>query len=421
MYKIKLIFLVALVAITSSVLVAQNNNTNSPYTRYGYGALADQASAGQRGMGGIGYGLRNPKMINPMNPASFSSVDSMTFMVDMGASVQLSWYKDGMNKAKKVNGNIEYLALQFPLMKNLGMGFGFEPVSYVGYQYGDTVTLPNTGILGTQTYSGTGGLNKAYTAFSYDLFDRFALGVNIAYLFGDIRHDRLGSYNSATNYPADYADTLRSSAFTFDVGFQYVHPIKKDQFIVLGGVYTPKTKINGKVMEGMVVYDPQTGVIQDSYHKVLKDEGFYLPESFAVGITYNKLNKLTLGADFLYQKWADTEFYSKKDSLANRTKINLGGEFIPNAYSRNFFERIRYRAGAYYSDSYIKVRGAGYKEYGASLGFGLPMNDRRSMVNLAVEYTAIRPEVKTLIDEQYFKVTVSYTFNELWFFKRKIQ
>ena len=62
----------------------------------------------------------------------------------------------------------------------------------------------------------------------------------------------------------------------------------------------------------------------------------------------------------------------------------------------------------------------GYKEYGVTLGVGLPMLDNRSFINASLEYIKVAPERKGLIDEQYLRLTVSYTFNEYWFFKRKI-
>jgi len=71
----KIVLLGIIMTIIPCIAFAQNG-TNSPYTRYGYGILADKAFISQRGMGGIGYGLRNSQLINPMNPASFSSVDS---------------------------------------------------------------------------------------------------------------------------------------------------------------------------------------------------------------------------------------------------------------------------------------------------------------------------------------------------------
>ena len=70
-------------------LMAQNN-TNSPYTRFGYGDLGERSFGAGRAMGGVGYGLRSPKQINPMNPASYSCMDSLTFLFDFGVAGQLS-------------------------------------------------------------------------------------------------------------------------------------------------------------------------------------------------------------------------------------------------------------------------------------------------------------------------------------------
>ena len=75
----KFISLGVLVWLTLLSAGAQNN-TASPYTRFGYGELADRSFGAGRAMGGIGVGLRSPKQINPMNPASYSCMDSLTFI-----------------------------------------------------------------------------------------------------------------------------------------------------------------------------------------------------------------------------------------------------------------------------------------------------------------------------------------------------
>jgi hypothetical protein len=396
------------------------NNTNSPYSRYAYGVLSDQAFGAQRAMGGIGYGLRDPKMINPLNPAAFSAVDSMTFMLDLGITGQLVWFNDNGNKESRLNGNLEYLAMQFPLAKNLGVGLGFKPVSYVGYNYG-VVTQQADNYYTNTTYTGTGGLNQVYGSLSYNFFNHFSVGVNAGYVFGDIKHVRNISSTDATDMITNLSDTLRSSGFAYDFGIQYTYPLDDQSMIVVGATYAPKIKFNGKEMKTGMTYNSSTGVISSSERLVTSDHRFQLPQSFGIGATYSKLNKLTVGADFLLQQWSDAEYESKTDTLSNRTKFNAGVEYTPDVRSKSFFKRMRYRAGGYYSDSYVNVQGYGYKEYGVSAGIGIPMVDERSRLNISFEYVAIRPELKTLVDEQYFKFTVSYTFNELWFFKRKIQ
>ena len=64
--------LVLLLTILSGAAVAQNN-TNSPYTRYGYGQLSELGSSNSRAMGGIAYGLRDKYQTNFANPASYTA------------------------------------------------------------------------------------------------------------------------------------------------------------------------------------------------------------------------------------------------------------------------------------------------------------------------------------------------------------
>ena len=151
-----------------------------------------------------------------------------------------------------------------------------------------------------------------------------------------------------------------------------------------------------------------------------------LPNSFGFGVSYMKINKLLLAADFLYENWGDASYQGATDAFQNRTRLAIGAEYLPEYRGRNYFQAIRYRAGFHYGDSYIKVspenggKGSGYKEYGASIGLGFPMLDNRSMVNVAFEYVKVKPGEAFMIDEQYFRVTLNYTFNERWFFKFKL-
>jgi hypothetical protein len=420
MHTVKSVFLGILLGITPLLTLAQNS-TNSPYTRYGYGNLADQSFISQRGMGGIGYGLRNPQLINPMNPASYSTVDSLTFMFDFGISGQSSWLKDNTSSEQRFNGNLENIALQFPLAKKLGIGAGFEPISSVGYSYANSSYLDVDSSRVQNIYSGSGGLSRVYVALSYDLLNRLSVGAKLSYLFGDIVHDNLVTFSSANIYNIDWVDTIRSYGFTYDLGVQYHQAIGKFKYITVGVVYSPKIRFGAKVISDTIRSDPSSGTIMSLTSSVSTDLAFELPESYGVGFTYNRLGKLTVGADVLYQKWASAKYYDQTNVFNNRLKLNAGGEFIPNRTSSNILSKIRYRGGLFYGNSYLKVKDSKYNEYGVNLGLGIPVSDKRSFLNLAFEYSRVHPELNTLVDEQYFKVSLSYTFNELWFFKRKVQ
>ena len=68
-----------------SLDISAQNNINSPYTRFGYGRLNDLGFSRNQAMGGIGYALRTRQHINPANPASFSSIDSTSFIFEFVA------------------------------------------------------------------------------------------------------------------------------------------------------------------------------------------------------------------------------------------------------------------------------------------------------------------------------------------------
>ena len=75
-----------IVAVTVS---AQAQNPMSPYSKYGYGILNDNATSAQRAMGGVGYAMSSGRQINAMNPASYAAIDSLTFLFDMGLTLSL--------------------------------------------------------------------------------------------------------------------------------------------------------------------------------------------------------------------------------------------------------------------------------------------------------------------------------------------
>ena len=118
------------------------NGANSPLTRYGFGQLADQNLGGNMSMGGIGIGLRNHTQINVSNPASYTAVDTLTFLFEAGISLQNANFSDGTTKLNVKNSSFDYLAMQFRLFRTMGMTIGFLPYSSVGYSFKSTSDIP---------------------------------------------------------------------------------------------------------------------------------------------------------------------------------------------------------------------------------------------------------------------------------------
>ena len=266
-----------------------------------------------------------------------------------------------------------------------------------------------------------------YGGLSFDIWKkRLAVGANFGFLFGNFSHERNLIFASANADDVQKYRRYDVRDFLMDFGVQYTHPLSKEERVTVGVTYSPGQKLNTTLYDIQLVGSGTSSSY--TVNDTIKNYRYDLPNSFGFGLSYVKDNKLTVAADLKYENWEDCYFDNEKGLFKNRMRIALGGEYIPAYRNRNYFGRINYRAGFHYSNSYLRVgrseengyKGHGYNEYGASVGFGLPLIDNRSYVNLSFEYVKIHPEIQTMIDEQYFRFTVNYSFNELWFFKRKV-
>lgn len=426
MLRIEKIVLLGVLMMTQVAAWAQNN-TASPYTRFGFGELADRSFGAGRAMGGVGIGLRSPKQINPMNPASYSCMDSLTFIFDFGASFQAATYKDASNQYKKLNGNIEYIALQFPITRWLAMSAGLLPYSFVGYEFGEVAQVGDEYY--QNTYSGTGGLNELYGGLSIDIWKkRLAVGANFGFLFGNVEHiQNLTFPTSSTSYINNRTQRIEVRDMRMNFGIQYTHPLSAEESLTFGATYSPKNSLNAKTYDILQRQTAEGGTIEASTDTI-QGAAYDLPNTFGVGVSYMKKDRLTLAADFQYEDWSNSLYRGESGNFQNRKRVAVGAEFLPDNKDKNYFKQIRYRAGFHYNNSYVVVnrnadngnKGYGYNEYGVSVGLGLPVMDYRSLVNVAFEFVKVKPKHASLIDEQYFRVTLNYTFNERWFYKFKL-
>ena len=62
----------------------------------------------------------------------------------------------------------------------------------------------------------------------------------------------------------------------------------------------------------------------------------------------------------------------------------------------------------------------GAKEYGVSFGFGLPLFQSKSILNISGQYVKVSPKVSGMLEENTLRVNVGLTFNERWFLKWKV-
>lgn len=415
--KIKPILLVCVLSFVQ--LSVGQNNTNSPYTRYGYGELVDVNSAEQRAMGGTAIGMRNGNSINAANPASYSVVDSTTFMFDVGLTGLFSRFSDSGGSKTSFNSNLEYVNLQFPITKWLGFSAGMLPYSFSGYDFHntDSVLMPGNNsnqsyAYYTRKYMGTGGISQVYSGLGLKLFNHVSLGVNAYYMFGDVTNSRIISFaNDNFSSSTSIQDQVISvSTFRFRYGLQFFHTFKEKHDVTVGLIFENDAPLNGKFIKYNRAVPADT---------ITYGHAFELPQVLGVGLNYTFNKKLTLSADYSLQQWGGALFFGETDSLSNRTKIALGAEYIPDPRGNNYTDRIRYRAGLNLHDPYYKIPGTNpVKNIGITFGIGLPLRTSSTMVNASIEYG--KSGERSVFREDYFKFTLNATFNENWFFKRKL-
>ncbi len=416
--------------LTMTGLATAQSSMNSPYTRYGYGQLSDLSFGNSKAMGGIAIGLRDGYQVNVTNPASYSAVDSLTFLFDAGMTLQNANFSENGTKTNAKNSSVDYLAVQFRLSKGLGFTLGFVPFSTVGYSFSQTSYLPDatdgTTQYTTYSYDGDGGIQQVMAGLGYQVFKGLSVGANFSYLYGDVTHTFTTTFSNTSATKSVKTEQISVSDYKLDFGAQYTLRFNKKNVLNLGVIFSPGHEMNadGYTTRATYAYSStySSYLVQTTSTDTISS-GFSLPTTFGVGATYVYDNRLTVGLDYSSQKWADAKYLGVKgEYLTNRHKVSAGMEFTPNYFSHNYLKRVRYRLGAYYATPYAKVDGReGANEYSVSAGFGLPLFNSKSLLNLSGQWVKVSPKTKGLLSENYLKLNIGLTFNEQWFQKWKVR
>ena len=402
MNKILAGFVMAAMATTAFA----QSNTDSPYSQYGLGDLTDQSVGFNKGMNGVGLAMHKGNEVNPMNPASYSSVDSLSMIFDAGLSGQITNYKEN---GKHLNGKS-------------------VPYSNIGYKYSSTTPLTELQTTVNSTYSGSGGLHQLYIGAGWNIVKPLSIGVNVAYLWGEYNRSIATSSKSVINtlskqYSADI------SSYKIDLGIQYDQKIGKDDYLTIGATWSPGHSLKS---------DPQCLLVSKNASISKSDttvftisDGLKLPDTYGIGIGYSHAKSFRAGADFVMQKWGSIDFPHFDGSvyrlypnlLKDSYRVKAGMEWTPRAMSRRLYERVSYRLGVGYATPYYYINGQeGPKEFGASIGFGIPIvngYNNRSVLNISGQW--ISRSADNLIKENTFRINIGLTFNERWFAKWKVE
>jgi hypothetical protein len=416
--------------------VNNSSSTSSPYSRYGIGTLSGYSLGRSEAMGGIGIGTRYDSQINTGNPASYTSIDSLTFLTEFGISSRFTEYQTDNAHNGSNNINFDYLAFSLPIKKWWATAFGMLPVSQKGYTINKSFINSIDSVTTSTNFNGTGTLTKVFIGNAFNIGKHLSVGINVWYLFGnlvdqtyiyfsDAKVNDLGG--STNSYDFLSSQSLSVHHFGVSTGAQYHFKTKNKNTWTIGAVFDPKQNIKSSYVlhEERVLYrnsSTQSPIIDTINHVNSNNNGLALPLSYGAGFSYTVKNKMVFGADIYHQQWSDATFLgSTQEYLTDRTRYSAGFEITPDETSiKSYWARAKYRAGLFYENSYLMLNGRQINGYGLTMGLGLPFPRSRSTFNISAEIGQLGTTQNNLIRESYAKFTLHVLLFDRWFMKRKI-
>ncbi len=393
-------------------------------------------------MGGLGAAFRDDSHINTVNPATYASLTTASF--ETGLYGEYSTLTEGENSFSSWNGNLNYFGLAFPLVNpindlldrkerkfDLGMAFSLQPYTTVGYDI-TSVELNdnNQGI--TRNYVGSGG-TYAFKWGNSIKSNNFSAGINLGYLFGSIGTDRSVRLDSI-NYSFDNLEFVNShvSGFLWNAGVQYDLVLNKSEldenlgankkkitFGLYGNSGTNFKTTNDVLF--LAVRDDFT-LATDTIINVIDSLGTgRLPATLGFGAMYYDGTRLGFGFNYEFQGWSAYENNINPSTLTDAFTISAGGFFRPDPQSfTNYFKRIHYQLGAFYSKLPTSNIVDEVTSFGVSAGIGLPFTYQRRVSSANLGVTFGNKGIGTAIEENFIRLNFGFTFNSAeWFIKRK--
>lgn len=454
--------------------------TSSPYSRYGLGEMNLQTFAAPSAMGGsfIAYQQDSiaPYYINIANPASLAGIRQSVF--EVGGQSQFTTISSSSISLKKQNTNFSYGSVGFPLKRIGGAAFGIMPYSTVGYKITSTEDAANVGMMkyifqgdgGTnKVFIGTGlkpfyrsemkflhsalhdslmthGLSKKYkrVKFGKQLLTQLSIGATANYLFGTINQTTDVIYpGSITYFNTKRQRTVQINDFSFAGGLQTsftIDSVKRHgkrralrEKIKIGAGFFINTpdQLNAKqsniiynyALDGFGIERPKDTVL----NSVSSDGKITLPLEMGLGFSIKKGEKLNVLFDAATTNWKGFKYFdAPTTSLKNSYRVSAGLNYVPNKLafgSSNYYKRVQYRLGVTYSDGYLDLKNSSISNYAVTAGFGFPVGigrfDDVAIVNISAQYGKMGTTSNNLLQEDYIRLVLGFTFNKRWFIQYK--
>lgn len=426
--RLQVLFAICLLLSTEHIFA----QAASPYSRYGLGYVRSSVFSANQAMGHLAAPYASTININAANPASYASLTRTT--IELGANF------DGVNIVtndstyKATQGSINHFAAAFvptPKRNNWAVSIGLLPFTNINYNFIQNFSDSSIGTY-RQIFSGKGSLYQVYAGGAYKV-KGFSIGANLGFLFGKLDYQKTITFpDTAYAYSTRNVTNLNVKSFVYTIGVQYQKRIfhnnnepdqRNDIFMTVGAYGSSGMKMNAKLSKywerfqysatyGLIVVDtPQS--------KFETKEKINLPFNIGVGVMFGNERFWMLGTDFKFMNWKQYTTPLDNGNLSDSWRLSFGFQVTPKFDdNRKYFNRVQYRLGGYFGKSEINFQGKGLNEAGGTVGFGFPFKSL-GRLNLTADIGTRGGSDKSVIRENYYKLTFGFVLNDIWFIKRK--
>lgn len=440
-------WLILLLAAVSGVSASAQNSFNIPYSQFGLG-LSEQPfnlPLATR-MGGVVYTRSGNNFVNPFNPASYGTIESESFVFDMGVSLQTSTLRDRTEHMRDADGNLGYLLAAMPLTRWWKMAVGLMPYTSVNYEsvyYGIDPTYPDT----VKTiYDGSGGVNQVLLGTAFNVLKAngyrpsVQVGVSANWLVGGI--NRAISYAFAHNDSLYYLGKRRYKRttmgnITLDFGLQARQALGERFTLGLGVVYKPYMDL--KVKDLALIYSYQASdesLVDTIFPQRGEDPEFESraerAQTVGIGLSFERNRQWQVAADVTWAAWqgmrytegqSPSIFGTSELQYGTYNRYALGFERMGNMDAASYWGRISWSVGVHRSTGclYLMIDGQQQRvdEWGLGGGLTLPMRKGRSLLTLSAGWNTIGN--RDILQRNTFTLGISVSSCEHWFFKRRYE
>lgn len=407
---------IIIVAFLSTVLMAAQEGTSSPYSYYGIGLNKFKGTVENQSMGGLRL-FSDSIHVNLRNPAAYGRLKLTTYTV-AGSTQSIKLTGDEGSENSKTT-TLDYLAIGIPTGK-LNFGLGLIPYTSVGYRILDVNEET------ANRFTGRGGMNKVFLTAGYALTEDLSIGVEADYNFGNSQNT-FTAFQAGVQYGTREISRNDFKGFSYNFGLDYQHDLSEDLRMYSAITFAPKMSINlDKMVNTATVRIGLDGTEQvtDEVDVNSEDNELTLPGQLTIGAGLGKVNKWFMGAEYTNLKASDfglnSSITGQNSNYKDASQYRLGGFYIPKYNSiTSYLSRVVYRAGVRYAETGLSINNEDINEFGISFGLGLPAGTDFSNVNLGLEYGQRGTTSSGLIKENFFKVSISLSLNDKWFQQRK--